>query len=132
MYDGVYPLSGWTLTPAGYSAPGATRRTGPAQPIKTGESWSFETAYFENRFLVPEQFAGKEIWLRFKNQGESLLFVDGIPVSGLDPNRSLCPLGIGAGQETAVLVESTIRWQNFAHARQARYVAESFCRKMMD
>lgn len=119
MYDDVYPLQGWMLTPAEYSAPGETRRTGPAQPIQTGESWFFETAYFENRFRVPEQFSGKEVWLRFKNQGESLLFIDGIPVSGLDPNRSLCLLGAGAGQEIAVSVESTIRWQNFAHARQA-------------
>ncbi len=118
MFDSVFPLAGWTITPAHYSAPGKTERTGPARPIHIGESWFEETAYFENRFTVPERLAGKEVWLRFINQGESLLYLNGEPVAGLDPNRSLCPLGTGAGQEIEVSVESTIRWQNFAHARQ--------------
>ncbi|MCI8624078.1 MAG: alpha-mannosidase [Provencibacterium sp.] len=118
MFGVVRPLEGWTITPARYSAPGKTERTGPAKPIRLGESWFSETAYFENRFRIPEEFQGQEVWLRFQNQGESLLYRDGLPVSGLDPNRTLCSLGVGAGQEMEISVESTLRWQNFAHARQ--------------
>ncbi len=118
MYEQVFPLEGWTITPACYSAPGKTERTGEPKPIQIGESWFEQTAYFENRFAVPPEFNGRPVWLRFVNQGESLLYRDGIPVTGLDPNRSLCFLGEGKCQRVEISVESTIRWQNFAHAGQ--------------
>lgn len=54
--------------------------------FRWGESWS--TTWFRVRFTVPAAFAGETVVLRFDPQGESVVFQDGVPVQGLDANRT--------------------------------------------
>jgi len=85
----------------------ATQEYTPVSPgFRWGEPWS--TAWFRVRFIVPEAFAGETVVLRFDPQGESAVFQDGVPVQGLDANRTdLIVLERAEGGETFVLyVES--------------------------
>jgi alpha-mannosidase len=50
-----------------------------------GKPWS--TAWFRLRAEVPEEFAGETVSLLFAPEGECIIFRDGVPVQGLDPNR---------------------------------------------
>lgn len=88
-YMDIYPESiilhaeyAWTKDPV----PFQDRFSLSYQPITEGTTWGkeWENAWFHISGTVPESFAGKELCLRLKIDGEILLFdTDGIPVYGL-------------------------------------------------
>lgn len=112
------PLTGWTIQRAQYVEPGKTVLLGGPQPIGVGTAWFEETAYFSVNLKVPSCLDGEKVFLLFRNDGESLLYLNGEPVMGFDPNRDIYQIGIAKGQQIDVRVESSIRWQNLAHAKQ--------------
>jgi alpha-mannosidase len=119
-FEAVVPITDWQIRSAEYAAPGDIRYTSEWRTIEVGEAWLESTAYFRAETVVPPALAGKPLELWFDNQGECLLYVNGEPRQGFDPNRSLCRItdSAVAGESYALLVESCIRWQNYAHTRQ--------------
>jgi alpha-mannosidase len=119
-FEVVVPIPDWQIRSAEYAAPGDIRYTSEWRTIEVGEAWLETTAYFRAEAVVPPPLAGKPIELWFDNQGECLLYVNGEPRQGFDPNRSLCRISDSAvaGESYEFVVESCIRWQNFAHTRQ--------------
>ncbi|TYP73245.1 alpha-mannosidase [Paenibacillus methanolicus] len=119
-FETVIPIPDWHIRSAEYVSPGDIRYTSEWRTIEVGEAWLETTAYFRAEAVVPPSLAGKPLELWFDNQGESLLFVNGEPRQGFDPNRSLCRISDSAvaGETYAFVIESCIRWQNFAHMKQ--------------
>lgn len=109
------PVEHWTIQQAEYRAPGDTIRMGEAVPIAPGTAWSGETALFTAQTVLPDT-GDAPLWLLFENDGEGLLYLNGEPVMGLDPGRTMYPLRQTGRVD--ILVESTWRWQNLAHAKQ--------------
>jgi len=71
-----------------------------------GERWI--TGWFRFRAKAPKEFAGRAVAALIETQGESLAFVGGEPVQGLDRNRNdlLLTDKAKAGEKFEVLVES--------------------------
>ncbi len=119
-FEAVVPIPDWQIRSADYAAPGEIRYTSDWRTIEVGESWLETTAYFRAEAVMPSSLAGKPVELWFDNQGECLLYVNGEPRQGFDPNRNTCRISdsAAAGESYAFIVESCIRWQNFAHTKQ--------------
>lgn len=109
------PITGWQTQRAEYRAPGEMTAQEEPRSIQTGTAWFEETMLFRAQADL-SQLPAAQWWLLFENDGESLLYVNGEPVMGLDPGRKLYPLQ--GGGKLDLMVESAYRWQNFAHARQ--------------
>ncbi|HXM26989.1 MAG TPA: glycoside hydrolase family 38 C-terminal domain-containing protein [Chthoniobacterales bacterium] len=75
----------------------------PWRPIRSGDPWPIQPAPVEFRFEVsiPKRWAGYPVRCRFRLGGEALLFVDGLPVAGLNPFHDEHPvLSSATGGET--------------------------------
>jgi alpha-mannosidase len=75
----------------------------PWRPIQLGDRWPIQAAPVEFRFQVsiPQSWAGHAVRCRFRLGGEALLFVNGLPVAGLNPFHEEHPvLSSALGGET--------------------------------
>ncbi|XP_067327566.1 alpha-mannosidase 2C1 [Anolis sagrei] len=55
------------------------------RPIKVGEAFglTWHTCWFKAELGIPEEWAGKEVHLRWESEGEGMVWRDGQPVQGL-------------------------------------------------
>ncbi len=75
----------------------------PWRPIRSGDPWPIQPAPVEFRFdvSIPKRWAGYPVRCRFRLGGEALLFVNGLPVAGLNPFHDEHPvLSSATGGET--------------------------------
>jgi alpha-mannosidase len=75
----------------------------PWHPIRSGDPWPIQPAPVEFRFdvSIPKRWAGYPVRCRFRLGGEALLFVNGLPVAGLNPFHDEHPvLSSATGEET--------------------------------
>lgn len=120
IYLATTPIATWQYREAFYEGPGQTRYTADWSTINVGQAWYANTAYFQTEAILDAKHAGYPVYLRFNNEGECLFYLNGAPRQGFDPNRSLCRLSESgvAGEVYEICIESSVRWQNLAHAVQ--------------
>lgn len=135
LYDIQYLLPRWSYRQAEYLAPGQYSYLTDWLPITTGEIWNGQTVWFKNSFVLDDCFAEKNVELLFENMGESLVYLNGLPVQGLDDNRNTVKISGNSipGTHYEVLVESCPQWQRMAHARHSglEYGPHIFKRAML-
>ena len=121
MVEVQTPITGWTCRHSEYPSPGSIEYVSEWTEITPGDSWLGSTVFFKALVSLGKEFEGRNTWLCFENDGESLLYLNGEPVQGFDPNRNLykiCDAG-KTGTPYEILVESCLRWQNKAHYAQS-------------
>ncbi|MBN1807863.1 MAG: alpha-mannosidase [Planctomycetes bacterium] len=80
------------------------------KPVKPGFNWgqAWDRAFFLVDAVIPDDFAGREVALRFDVGCEAVACVQGVPIQGLDANRDdlfLAPMA-NPGDTHQVLVEA--------------------------
>lgn len=84
--------------------------------LKVGEYWGGNglSAFFKNKIVIPEKFAGQKVTLYIYFGGDSLVSVNGVPYQGLDPFRNAVVLTdcAKAGEVFDIDVESYFVWHS--------------------
>ena len=84
--------------------------------LKVGDYWGGNglSAFFKNKIVIPEKFAGQRVTLYIYFGGDSLVSVNGVPYQGLDPFRNAVTLTecAKAGEEFEIDVESYFVWHS--------------------
>jgi alpha-mannosidase len=100
------------------------------RPVERGWCWGpvWATAWFRLTGTVPGKFAGQPVALRFSSGTEALLWRDGVPHCGFDPNHDMVVLFESArgGEEIELYIEAacnrplgaTMFWWDTAELRQ--------------
>ena len=72
------------------------------------------SAFFKNKIVIPEKFAGKKVSLYVYFGGDSLVSVNGVPFQGLDPFRNAVVLTdcAKAGEVFDIDIESYFVWHS--------------------
>ena len=84
--------------------------------LKVGGYWGGNglSAFFKNKIVIPEKFAGQKVTLYIYFGGDSLVSVNGVPYQGLDPFRNAVVLTdcAKAGEVFDIDVESYFVWHS--------------------
>ena len=83
------------------------------QVLHISEKWPVQAfpCYFMKEFTIPEEFKGLPVRLQIWVEGEGIVYINGKPVGGLDPNHRefrLLDLAVG-GEKFTVLIEAVPR-----------------------
>ncbi len=85
------------------------------QPVALGWQWgpAWSTCWFKLTGTVPAEWAGKPVHLAFDSETEGLLFANGVPHHGFDPNRDLAPVlsRASGGEAVELMVEAACNHQ---------------------
>ena len=96
--------------------------------INPGDPWGGVdiTAFFKRQVEIPEEWAGKKVYLRFYIGGDALLTVNGVPYHGLDPFRSEVLLTEQAtgGESFLLEIESYVNWHSDEADNKLFHIAE--------
>ncbi len=129
VYGPSAPLAAGALQSAG-SIPYDEARRREYRPVERGWCWGpvWSTAWFRLTGAVPGEFAGQPVALRFSSGTEALLWRDGVPHCGFDPNHDMVVLWDPArgGENVELHIEAacnrplgaTMFWWDTAELRQ--------------
>jgi len=102
------------------------------QKLNIGDRWPTQAfpCYFTKEFVIPEEFKGLPVRLQVWVEGEGIVYINGKPVGGLDPNhREFKLLDSANGREKfTILIEAVPRgpfgsYVADPHLAQARLVS---------
>lgn len=102
------------------------------QELHIGDRWPIQSfpCYFSKEFTIPEEFKGLPVRLQIWVEGEGIVYINGVPIGGLDPNHREFKLldSSNGGEKFTVLIEAVPRgpfgsYVADPHLAQARLVS---------
>lgn len=100
--------------------------------LNIGDKWPVQAfpCYFTKEFAIPEEFKGLPVRLQVWVEGEGIVYINGKPVGGLDPNHKEFKLldSTNGGEKFTILIEAVPRgpfgsYVADPHLAQARLVS---------
>jgi len=97
------PIEGWETVAVGRKQDVAPPPTDGWHPYRPGTPWGGPdtTQWFRARVTLPPEMTGKPVVAILHPAAEALCYLDGVPVQGLDENRSVVRLAENAETGTA-------------------------------
>ena len=90
IYEDQEEITGWMIRDARQISENEYEYTdGPERPLQRGDLYFTPdgTAFLRARAVIPDRFAGRNIYLSLKTAAEMIVKVNGKYAGGIDPNR---------------------------------------------
>jgi alpha-mannosidase len=129
IYTHRVKLDDWLIRQCRYVRPGQYDWIDKTwRSIRVGQQWGGDhvTGFFKRRIVIPGQLAGQRVALRIYVGGDSMLWINGAPFSGLDPFRHevLLTPKARAGQVLTAQLESYVAFNGGDNRMNDFIVAE--------
>lgn len=110
IYEDQEEITGWMIRDARQISENEYEYTdGPERPLQRGDLYFTPdgTAFLRARAVIPDRFAGRNIYLSLKTAAEMIVKVNGKYAGGIDPNRERILLNpFLEGREAEIQIEA--------------------------